>query len=133
MVETDSMMLRRRLQKFLPIVLIALAVQILAPIAACWAAAGAASDPLQSVEICHSLAGAASDQGNPSGDPAVHDGACTLCCAIQAAASIDTPQQTALSIPYRHTTRVVWHDQGTGPSAFLDGAGTRARAPPTVS
>ena len=49
------------------------------------------------------------------------------------AASIDTPQQTALSIPYRHTTRVVWHDQGTGPSAFLDGAGTRARAPPTVS
>ena len=126
-------MMRRRLQKFLPIVLIALAVQILAPIAACWAAAGATSDPLQSVEICHSLAGAASDQGNPSGDPAVHDGACTLCCAIQAAASIDTPQQTALSIPYRHTTRVVWHDQGTGPSAFLDGAGTRARAPPTVS
>ena len=126
-------MMRRRLQKFLPIVLIALAVQILAPIAACWAAAGAASDPLQAVEICHSLAGAASDQGSPSGDPAVHDGACALCCAVQAAASIDTPQQSAFSIPYRHTTRVVWHDQETGPSAFLDGAGTRARAPPAVS
>ena len=130
MVETDSMMLRRRLQKFLPIVLIALAVQILAPIAACWAAAGATSDPLQSVEICHSLAGAASDQGNPSGDPAVHDGACTLCCAVQAAASIDTPQQSAFSIPYRHTTRVVWHIAARGLSLSHAGSNTQARAPP---
>jgi hypothetical protein len=38
--------MRSRLQKFLPVVLIALAVQVLAPIAACWAAAIAMSDPL---------------------------------------------------------------------------------------
>ena len=38
--------MRRRLKNFLPIVLIALAVQIVAPIAACWAAGIAASDPL---------------------------------------------------------------------------------------
>ena len=38
--------MRRRLRNFIPIVLMALAVQILAPIGACWAASIAASDPL---------------------------------------------------------------------------------------
>ncbi len=39
--------MRRRLRKFFPIVLIALTVQIFAPIGACWAASIAASDPAQ--------------------------------------------------------------------------------------
>jgi len=43
----------RRLKNFLPIVLIALAVQIFAPIGACWAATIAASDPLAGAVICH--------------------------------------------------------------------------------
>ncbi len=43
----------RRLKNFLPIVLIALMVQILAPIGACWAASIAASDPLAGAVICH--------------------------------------------------------------------------------
>ena len=38
--------MRARLQKFLPIVLLALAMQVLAPIAACWAAGQAVADPL---------------------------------------------------------------------------------------
>ena len=45
--------MRRRLQKYLPIILIALMVQILAPVVACWAAAVAASDPLNTAQICH--------------------------------------------------------------------------------
>ena len=45
--------MRRRLKNFLPIVLIALAVQIFAPIGACWAASIAASDPLHGAAICH--------------------------------------------------------------------------------
>ena len=51
------------------IVLIALAVQIFAPIAACWAAGIAASDPLGAAIICHGDAGSApgqSDQTGPS-------------------------------------------------------------------
>ena len=42
----------RRLKNFLPIVLIALMVQIFAPIGACWAASIAASDPLAGAAIC---------------------------------------------------------------------------------
>jgi len=45
--------MRRRLRNFLPIVLMALAVQIFAPIGACWAASIAASDPLHAAAICH--------------------------------------------------------------------------------
>ena len=45
--------MRRRLKNFLPIVLIALVVQIFAPIGACWAASIAASDPLAAAVICH--------------------------------------------------------------------------------
>ena len=48
--------MRRRLRNFLPIVLIALMVQILAPIAACWAASIAASDPLHAAIICQDAA-----------------------------------------------------------------------------
>jgi len=42
--------MRKRLRNFLPIVLLALVVQIFAPIGACWAASIAASDPLASVD-----------------------------------------------------------------------------------
>ena len=44
-------LMRRRLKNFLPIVLFALAVQIFAPIGACWAASIAASDPLARADL----------------------------------------------------------------------------------
>jgi hypothetical protein len=60
--------MRRRLRKFLPIVMLAVAVQILAPIAACWAASIAASDPLGSALgsafICHDNAASAPAQSD---------------------------------------------------------------------
>ena len=55
--------MRRRFQKFLPIILIALVVQILAPIGVTFAAAIAASDPLSAVPICHG-----DQEGLPSHD-----------------------------------------------------------------
>ena len=59
--------MRRRLRKFLPVVLIALTVQILAPIGACWAASIAASNPLHAAAICHDAA-ATQDQTNNQPD-----------------------------------------------------------------
>ena len=57
--------MRRRLRKFFPIVLIALMVQIFAPIGACWAASIAASDPLHAAVICHGDTASAQGQTNP--------------------------------------------------------------------
>src|SRR5271156_4266738 len=122
--------MRRRLQKFLPIVLIALMVQVLAPIGACWAAAIAASDPLASVEICRDGGAATTRQSEQGGEHRTHDGACAICCSMQAGASVDTAQPTAFATPVRQAERVVWHDQALGLSVSRTGSNSQARAPP---
>ena len=74
--------MRRRLKNFLPIVLIALVVQIFAPIGACWAASIAASDPLAGAVICHGNASSTSGQSDQAGHRA-HDGCCSACSVLQ--------------------------------------------------
>jgi hypothetical protein len=119
-------LMRQRLRKFLPIVLIALAVQLLAPIAACWAAALAASDPLGAIEICHS------DPAAPSGstDPHAQDRACSICCLAQSQASFDAPQPVAFSIPHVDATPVIWHDHARAVQRPRSRSNAQARAPP---
>jgi hypothetical protein len=123
--------MRARLQKFLPVVLLALVMQVLAPIAACWAAGQAVADPLSAAVICHS----ASEQGgsNDQGTPTAHSGACALCCLAQANASLDSPLQAALSVPFRHAERVVWHDADASTVATHKGSSAQARGPPQLS
>jgi hypothetical protein len=124
--------MRRRLRKFLPIVLIALAVQILAPIAACWAVSIAASDPLHSASICSTGAAATPDQSDQTGGHRAHDGSCSICCVTHAGASIDTPQ-TTFATPYREPGRVVWRDSVPDPFGSRAGSHAQARAPPSIS
>lgn len=128
--------MRRRLRRFLPIVMIALAVQILAPIGACWAASIAASDPLSAIPICHGGAGPLADQANGPSDQTgghhAHDGACALCCAVHAGTSLDTPQ-TAVAEPYRPALRVVWHDAAPELRDARTGGHAQARGPPAIS
>ncbi|HEX3991285.1 MAG TPA: DUF2946 domain-containing protein [Acetobacteraceae bacterium] len=126
--------MRRRLRKFLPIVMLALAVQILAPIAACWAAGVAVSDPLGAAAICHDVGGQADNQGNQpdqSGRHA-HDGTCALCCLAHAGASMDTPK-TATAEPFRHSLRVVWHDVASELRDSHTSGHAQARGPPSIS
>jgi hypothetical protein len=120
--------MRRHLQKFLPIVLIALAVQILAPVAASWAAAVASSDPLQGAEICHGQP-ESSGQTDEGTDRRAHDGACLICCAVQVGAAVDTHQQAAFAVPYRQTKRLVWHIAARD-TPSRTGSNAQARAPP---
>ena len=121
-----------RLQKFLPLVLLALAMQVLAPIAACLAAGQAVADPLSAAIICHG----ASEQGGPvdeTGAPAAKAGACALCCLAHADASLDAPPHPALSTPVRPVARIVWHVANAPVLAAVDGSSARARAPPRIS
>ena len=80
----------RWLKKFLPIVLFALAVQIFAPIGACWAASIAASDPLAGAVICHGNAAPGAGQTDQAGHRA-HDGCCSVCSVVHAGAPVDPP------------------------------------------
>ncbi len=128
--------MRRRLRKFLPIVLFALVVQILAPIAACWAAVIAASDPLYAAEICRDGgASTASQTGDPAGPAGhhVHDAGCCLSCAAHGGASVDTPEPVAIATPYRQAERVVWRNRAPELFHYRIGSQAQARAPPAIS
>ena len=122
----------RRLKNFLPIVLIALAVQIFAPIGACWAATIAASDPLAGAVICHGNGAPGAGQTDQAGHRA-HDGCCSVCSVLQTGAPVDTPQIAAAIAIERDHARVVWI--GSTPDRFASRAGShaQARAPPAIS
>src|SRR5664279_3652509 len=128
----DASLMRRRLRNFFPIVLIALTVQILAPIGACFAASIAAADPLQAAVICHGDPASAPGQTDQTGQPRAHDGACSLCCMVHADASIDTPQ-TAVVALYRLPERVVWLDSAPDLFSTRTGSHAQARAPPQMT
>jgi hypothetical protein len=117
--------------------MLALAVQVFAPIAACWAAGTAASDPLAAfgaAAICHDISGPTgnqADQPDQTGHHA-HDGACALCCVAHAGATLHAPM-TVAAVPYRHSLRVVWQDVATELRDTRASGHAQARAPPSIS
>ena len=124
--------MRKRLKNFLPIVLIALLVQIFAPIGACWAASIAASDPLAGVVICHGNATAPAGQNDQTGHRA-HDGCCSVCSVLQTGAPVDVPQ-TADAVSFdRAPERMVWVEFTPDRNGSLARSHAQARAPPAIS
>jgi hypothetical protein len=123
--------MRRRLGKLLPIVLIAVLVQIFAPIGATWAASIAASDPLHAAAICHGNAASVPNPSDQSGQPRAHD-CCSICNVVHTGGPVATPQ-AAVATPWRHAARVAWLD--AAPDLFSSRAGShaQARAPPSFS
>jgi len=125
--------MRRRRQRFIPIILIALAVQFLAPIAASWATAIAASDPLATAEICHANPSGSALPGDPDVDHRDGKGLCSIWCAAQAGAALHAPQQIAVVIPHREPDPALWR---VGALEFFPariGSIAQARAPPQLA
>ncbi len=123
--------MRRRLGKFLPIVLIAVLVQVFAPIGATWAASIAASDPLRGAVICHGNAASSPNQTDQTGQPRAHD-CCSVCNVVHTGAPVNA-RQAIVAAPYRHAVRVAWLE--AAPDLFSSRAGShaQARAPPSFS
>ena len=117
----------RRLKGFFPIVVLALVMQILAPVAACWAAAVAVADPLQSAGICHSDANTGS--GDRDHGQYAHDGLCAICVS-HAGTAVDAPRPVTFVELVRQFRSILWTDAKLilGPSRA--GSNTQARAPP---
>ena len=124
--------MRRRLKNFLPIVLIALVVQIFAPIGACWAASIAASDPLAAAVICHGNGALTAGQNNPAGHRA-HDGCCSVCSVLQTGAPVDVPQIADIISVDRRVEGVAWIEFAPDRFASRAGSHAQARAPPSIS
>ena len=106
--DADGFAMRRRLKNFLPIVLIAVLVQIFAPIGATWAASIAASDPLAAAVICHGNAAPGAGQTDQTGQHRAHDGCCSVCSVVHAGAPVDVPQTAEAIGIISQTERVVW-------------------------
>ena len=125
--------MRRQRQRFIPIFLIALVVQILAPIAASWAAAIAASDPFGAAEICHANPTASPLPGDQGTDHRAGDGLCSVLCAAQAGTALDAPQPIAVVIPHREPDPTFWPDGATEIFVARVGSIAQARAPPQLA
>jgi hypothetical protein len=124
--------MRRRLRNFLPVVLIALAVQILAPIGACWAASIAASNPLLAAAICHDGAATQDQTGNQTGQPRAHDGCSSVCSVAHTCGPANTPQ-ASVAPPYEQPERAVWLDLTPDLFSSRTGSHAQARAPPVLT
>ncbi|GEC16280.1 DUF2946 domain-containing protein [Nitrobacter winogradskyi] len=122
--------MRRRLGRFLPIVMFAMLVQIFAPVAACLAFNPATADPLVGAICSH--ASDPSSQQDRENDPQQMHGTCALCCVIQAAVPPTDPQAFAVGIE-RDATAVIWRGTVFGPPLFPVDANAQARAPPSIS
>ena len=122
----------RRLKNFLPIVLIALLVQIFAPIGACWAASIAASDPLAGAVICHGNGAQGAGQADQTGHRA-HDGCCSVCSVLQTGAPVDVPQTAEVVGFERQQSSVVWVELTPDRFGSRAGSHAQARAPPALS
>jgi hypothetical protein len=124
--------MRRRLRNLLPIVLTALAMQVLAPIAACWAVSIVASDPLHAAVICHDGAASNSNTRDQTGQPRADDGCCSVCSRAQIGAGIDPPTVAGVN-PYFQSSRVFWRAFEPDSIASRTGSLAQARGPPQVT
>ena len=122
--------MQRRLGRFLPIVMLAMLVQFLAPVSASWAFAAAASDPLHLAGICSSVTDA-DDAGGTSQHQTTH-ACCTFCGVAQAAPPAPDPQSSFVTLQ-REAKAVLWRDHRPERRAAVANAHAQARAPPVFS
>jgi hypothetical protein len=122
--------MRRRLRKFIPVFLIALVIQIMAPIGASWAAAVSASDPFASLQICHGNPDSTPGE-NDQGDRSDHDASCQFCCVLSASNCIDTPPiATLVTPPHRKVEVILRGYEAPLLMPVRTGSNSLARGPP---
>jgi len=124
-------MMRRRLEFFIPIVLFAVLVQLMAPIGAFRAVAQAVSDPFAMASICSGM-NSSEGQGAPSHAP-VHADCCAFCATAHGGIAVIDPPVPVFVTLQRQYQRVVWLQSTDAVSAVRIGSNAQARAPPAFS
>ena len=133
MIEALGKIMRRRLEKFIPIVLLAVLVQLIAPIAAFRVVANAVSDPLYLASICSGMT-ASADAPQSAPAPLQHDAKCCAFCSVGSAVAvaIDPPPAAFVTL-HRQYQLVTWLESEEQLPAVRTGSNAQARAPPTIS
>ena len=125
--------MRRRLEAYIPIVLLAVLVQLMAPIAAFRVVANAVSDPLYMATICSGMTTSA-DASQSAPAPTQHGAnCCAFCNAGSAVAVAIDPPPAAFITLHRQYQLVAWLEPTEHFPAVRAGSNAQARAPPTIS
>ena len=124
--------MRRRLELFIPIVLLAVLVQLLAPIAAFRVVAYASSDPLYMASICTEMTSDA-DRQVPSNTPHSHAGCCAFCAVSHGGGiAVEPPSPVFLTLQLQFQ-RIAWLEASDPAPTVRVGSNAQARAPPSLS
>ena len=123
--------MRRRLELCIPIVLLAILVQLMAPIAAFRAFAYAANDPLYMASICSGM-GAAADDAQTAPANTEHDrgDCCAFCAGGDGGAAALAPPPLIFVTLQRQYQRLAWLQAAEPMPAVRVGSNAQARAPP---
>ena len=126
---TAGTLMRRRLETFIPIVLFAVLVQLLAPIGAFRAVASTVSDPLAMAAICSGMASNA-DRHAPPETPQHCCAFCACAHGVGIATAAPPPGFVRLQRAFR---QIAWLAVAAVASPHRAGSNAQARAPPVVA
>jgi hypothetical protein len=124
--------MRRRLEIFIPIVLLSILVQLFALIAAFRIVAYATTDPLYMASICTEMASSSDAQTAPAKTQHDHGACCVFCAAGHGGTiAIEPPSLIFVSLQ-RQYQHVSWLEAADPISAGRAGSNAQARAPPQL-
>ena len=123
--------MRRQVGRFFPAVMIAMWVQIVAPIGASWTMA-AALDSFGSSPICSPSSTDKSKQTD-QGRTQQHRNCCDLCIDSQSGSAPLAPFAPIVAVTLNLPAQIAWHDLRDNLIADPRGSPAQARAPPSIS
>ena len=126
--------MRRRLEIFIPIVLLAVLVQLVAPIAAFRVVAYATTDPLYMASMCADMVSSSATQTAPGQTQHSHGDCCAFCGAGHGggAVAVDPPPLNFVNLQ-RQYQRLSWLEAADPMPAVRVGSNAQARAPPQLT
>lgn len=125
--------MRRRLEVFIPIVLLSILVQLFAPIAAFRVVAYAVSDPVYMASICTEMVSPPDAPTAPAKTQHDHGDCCVFCAAGHGGAIAIEPPPLIFVTLQRHYQHVSWLEAADPISAGRVGSNAQARAPPQLT
>ena len=122
--------MRRRLEIFIPIVLLSIMVQLLAPIGAFRAVAYAVSDPLHMAAICSGMASSQDASQTSTATPQHGANCCAFCCVSHGGAIAVDPPPLIFVVLQRQYQRIAWLEAAHHVPPAPARSNVQARAPP---
>src|ERR1700722_7534078 len=123
--------MRRRLERFIPIVLLVVLVQLLAPIAAFRVVAFASSDPLYPASICSDMAASPDEQNAPSAH--AHGECCSICAIGHGGGIAVEPPSTVFPTLQLQFQKIAWLEAARPVWTVRVGSDAQAPGPPFIS